>query len=99
MYLSAGYDIEISKGIMFKPSTLVRYVNAAPLSIDLTGLFSFNNTIDIGAGYRINEGISALLVVNASDWLDFGYAYEFPTESPISSGSMGSHEIFIKLGL
>lgn len=99
MYLSTGYDIEIGRGIMFKPSALARYVDAAPLSIDFTGLFSFNNRIDIGAGYRLNESTSALLVVNASDWLDFGYAYEFATENPIGNGSMGTHELFIKLGL
>jgi len=99
MYLSAGYDIEIDRGITFKPSALARYVDAAPLSIDFTGLFSFNNKIDIGAGYRLNESISALVVVGPSDWLDFGYAYEFTTENPINNGSMGTHEVFIRLGL
>jgi len=99
MYLSAGYDIKIGgTGVTFKPSALARYVDAAPLSIDLTGLFSFNK-IDVGAGYRLDEGLSGLAIINAADWLDFGYAYEFTTESPISSGSMGTHELFIKLAL
>ena len=98
MYLSAGYDIELDRGVIFKPSTMVRYVNGAPLSIDLTGLMSFDDTFDIGASYRINESLSAFGVVSAFDWLDFGYAYELSTESPLSSsGSMGSHELFIKL--
>jgi type IX secretion system PorP/SprF family membrane protein len=100
MYLSAGYDIELDRGVIFKPSAMARYVNGAPLSIDLTGLVSFNDTFEIGVGYRINEGLSALAVISASDWLDFGYAYELSAESPISSGgSMGTHELFIKLGL
>ena len=100
MYLSGGYDIELDRDVMLKPSAMVRYVNAAPLSIDLTALISFNNTFDIGAGYRINESLSALAIVSAFDWLDFGYAYELSAESPISSsGSMGSHELFIKLKL
>jgi type IX secretion system PorP/SprF family membrane protein len=97
MYLSGGYDFPLANGIVFKPSTLLRYVEAAPLSIDITGLFSFNDRFDLGAGYRYNEGISAMARVNASNWIDFGYAYEFATQNPISSVSMGTHELFIKL--
>lgn len=97
MYLSGGYDYQLVNDVVFKPSILVRYVDAAPLSIDFIGLFSFNERFDLGAGYRLNEGISALAVINASNWLDFGYAYEFATKNPISSVSMGSHELFIKL--
>ena len=98
MYLSGGYKIELDRGVFFKPSVMARYVNASPLSIDLTGLIAFNDTLDIGANYRINESLSALAVVSVFNWLDFGYAYELSAESAISSsGSMGSHELFMRL--
>lgn len=100
VYLSGGYDIELDRGVILKPSAMIRYVDAAPLAIDITGLISFNDTFDIGANYRIDESLSALALVNVFDWLDFGYAYELSAESPISSsGSRGSHELFIKLEL
>lgn len=100
MYLSGGYDIVLDRDVMLKPSAMVRYVDAAPLSIDLTGLISFNNTIDVGVSYRVDESISALAVVNALNWLDFGYAYELSVDNSITtSGSTGSHELFIKLVL
>lgn len=98
IYLSGGYNIELDRGVVFKPSVMASYVDAAPLSIDLTGLVAFNDTLDIGANYRIGESLSALAVVNVFDWLGFGYAYELSAESPISSsGSMGSHELFLRL--
>lgn len=38
VYLAGGYNVPISSTIMFKPTALVRYVNASPLSLDLTML-------------------------------------------------------------
>jgi len=48
MYASAGYDIKVSDGFEIKPSALLRYVNAAPISIDLTTGLEFNQRFEIG---------------------------------------------------
>lgn len=96
MYLAGGYDIALGSNLTFKPSAMARYVDAAPLSLDLTAALRYNQKIEIGASYRLNEGIAGLLLFNAADWLDLGYAYESPFDSPIASASKGTHEVFIK---
>lgn len=96
MYLAGGYDIALGGNLVFKPSAMARYVDAAPLSIDLTAALNFNQKIELGASYRLNEGIGGLLLFNAADWVDLGYAYEAPFDSPIQVGSNGTHEVFMK---
>jgi len=96
IYLAGGYDIALGKSIVFKPSVLARYIAAAPLSLDVTGAFSFNKRVELGASYRFNEGIGGLLLFNAADWVDIGYAYEAPFENPVQAGSNGTHEVFLK---
>jgi len=96
MYFSGGYDINLSRNIIFKPSFITRYIDAAPLSIDLTAAFRFNERLELGASYRLNEGIGGLLLFNAAKWLDFGYAYEAPFASEIVASDNGTHELFIR---
>ncbi len=97
VYLAGGYDFELSKGIMFKPSTMFRYVEATPLSVDITAAFSFNDRVEIGPTYRYEEGIGGLFIFNAANWINMGYAYEAPFDNEIASQSNGTHEVFIKL--
>jgi len=96
MYISGGYDIALGSRLTLKPATILRYVEAAPLSIDFTAALSFNQKVELGASYRINEGIAGLFIFNAADWIDLGYAYETPFDSPIVAASNGTHEVFMK---
>lgn len=96
MYLSGGYDIPLGSKVTFKPAAMMRYVEAAPLSIDLTAALNFNQKVELGASYRLNEGIAGLFIFNAADWIDIGYAYEAPFDSPVVAASNGTHEVFMK---
>lgn len=96
-YFTAGYDIPFGSSIRFKPSFLTRYIHATPFSIELNAMFSFNNRIELGPTYRINEGAGGILMFNAANWVDLGYAYETASNSPVAAQSNGTHEVFIKL--
>lgn len=98
-YLAAGYDIPMGGSIVMRPAGIARYIQAAPLSLELNTLFSFNNKIQIGPSYRFNEGIGGLFIFNAANWADLGYAYEAASNSPVAAQSQGTHEVFIKLKL
>nr|WP_255352058.1 type IX secretion system membrane protein PorP/SprF [Cellulophaga sp. Hel_I_12] len=52
IYLAGGYHIPLSEYTILKPSVLLRYVDASPLSVDLTGLIELNKSFDFGAAYR-----------------------------------------------
>ncbi len=98
-YLGFGYDFSLGGNLKFKPSALARYVEAAPLSLDITAGFNFNEKIELGTSYRINEGFGGYALFNITPWADLGYAYEAAFENLVSSGDQGTHEIFMKLSL
>ncbi len=97
VYLAGGYNFQLTGGLKFKPSTMFRYVDATPLSIDLTAAFCFNDKIEAGPSYRVREGFGGLFIFNAANWLDMGYAYETAFNNEITTNSHGTHEVFIKL--
>ncbi len=100
-FLAAGYDFGLSSDIVFKPSFMVRYVNAAPLSLDLTAALKFFGKLELGANYRLDSGIGGLFIFDASYWLDLGYAYEVSNATDIGNvdANNGTHEIFMKFKL
>ncbi len=99
VYLAGGYDIALADKIVLKPTVLLSYVEASPLSLDVTTLVEFNNRFDIGVGYRLDESISGILIFKASKWMDIGYAYEAAFESPVRTIDNGTHEILLNLKL
>lgn len=99
LYLSGGYNFVLNESVILKPSTLIRYVEASPLSIDLTVVLEFNNYFQIGAAYRINESMSGIILFNASKSMQIGYAYETPFENSIRNIDNGTHEVMMKLRL
>ena len=99
MYFSTGYDFNLGRNTVFKPSTLIRYVDAAPLSINFTAAFSLAQRFELAASYRLEEGLGGYFIFNASEKIDLGYAYEASTTSPVNVVSNGSHEVFLKFKL
>lgn len=99
IYVAGGYDFPLGGATVFKPSVLFRYVNASPLSVDLTGMFEFNGNFDLGAAYRIDESISGMVLFKASKSMRIGYAYESSLQSSIQNLDIGTHEIMLNLKL
>lgn len=95
-YLAGGYDFVLSESVVLKPSALIRYVEASPLSVDFTGLVEFNERIDLGAAYRLSESVSGIFMFKTG-WVDIGYAYEMALESNVRNIDNGTHEIMMQL--
>ncbi|PCJ91619.1 MAG: hypothetical protein COA50_16420 [Flavobacteriaceae bacterium] len=98
-YATGGYTINLSSKFTLKPSAMVHYVEAAPISIELTALIGISNRIDFGASYRYDESISGLFIFKTKNWLEIGYAYEVAFESPVRNIDNGTHEILFNLKL
>ncbi len=98
-YLAGGYDFDLGGSTQLKPTVLFRYVDGAPLSVDFTTLVGFNERFDIGAAYRLNEGLAGLFLFTAKDWLQIGYAYEMATQNQLRSVENGTHELMLNLKL
>ncbi|MGB5420261.1 PorP/SprF family type IX secretion system membrane protein [Algibacter sp.] len=96
-YFTGGYVFNLSESTKFKPAVLLKATNGAPLSLDLTGNFLFNETFWLGASYRINESAAALgglADFQVSKQLRIGYTYEYPI-SEIRAYTSGTHEILL----
>lgn len=99
VYLSGGHDFDLNRNVVFSPSFMARYVNGSPLSVDLTTMVGFNERYEVGAAYRFSEAFSLLTTINIVDWLDFGYAYEFSSQSELSAVNNGTHEFLLRFRL
>lgn len=78
-YLSGGYDFELSNSMVLKPTFMARYVNGAPVSIDINSMLQIEKKFEIGVAYRTDKAFGMLASVKLSNHLLFGYAYEMST--------------------
>ncbi|MGB3608199.1 MAG: type IX secretion system membrane protein PorP/SprF [Psychroserpens sp.] len=96
-YFTGGYVFDFGENVKFKPATLLKLTNGAPLSLDLTANFLLYDKLWIGPSYRINEraaAIGGLIDFQVSKSLRIGYAYENPT-SELRPYTSGTHEILL----
>ena len=98
LYLIAGYVFDLSYNVKFKPSLLTKYVQGAPLQVDLSTNFMFNDKFVMGVAYRWSAAVSAMVGFQASDSWFIGYGYDLET-TRLSNYNSGSHEIFLRYEL
>lgn len=93
-YLTGGYVFEINELFKFKPAFMAKAVKGAPITLDLTANVLFDNKIEFGVGYRLDDAFSGMVNFKATPELRIGYAYDH-TISNLGPFSSGSHELFI----
>lgn len=99
VYLAGGYNFKLGENTVLKPSVLLRYVNASPLSVDITSLVEFNSHFELGAAYRIDESVSGIALFKISKNVKIGYAYESSVQSSVRYLENGTHEIMLNMRL
>lgn len=91
-FLTAGKVISLEKKLFFKPSVNLRYVSGAPMALDFTAVFNYNESIEAGLAFRGGHGISGLVKLNVLKYLTVGYAYDL-TMNKLRLGSRSTHEV------
>lgn len=97
-YFMAGHVFDLDYNLKFKPSALVKMTEEAPLQVDLSANFLFNEKFTAGVAYRWSAALSALVGFQVSDGLFIGYAYDAET-TKLANYNSGSHEIFLRFEL
>jgi len=92
--LATGYAFAANPNIVVKPSLLVKYVNGAPINIDINTSVLFSKVFWLGASYRSSGSIILITEYNISDFLRIGYSYDFILGN-LKKYNSGSHELFI----
>ncbi|CAN5424058.1 type IX secretion system membrane protein PorP/SprF [soil metagenome] len=92
-YGMIGYSFDVTPAVELKPSVFVKSVTGNT-TFDINLNAHFNNRFWIGASYRNEDAIVALIGMNITEKLRIGYSYDFTT-SEIKKYSDGSHEIML----
>lgn len=93
-FLSGGYVFDMGIYHKFKPTFLVKAVQGAPVSFDLSANFLFYEKFWLGAMYRHQDAVGVLAQYNINDDFSIGYSYDYPL-STLHNYSGGSHEIML----
>jgi type IX secretion system PorP/SprF family membrane protein len=97
-HLIAGYVFDVNESIKFKPAFLTKLVQGAPLQVDLSGNFLFNEKFVLGAAYRWSAAASLMAGFQINKSWFIGYGYDLET-TKLRKYNSGSHEIFLRYEL
>jgi type IX secretion system PorP/SprF family membrane protein len=98
LYLIGGYVFDLSDNVKFKPAFLLKAVQGAPLQLDLSGNFMFNDKFVVGAAWRWGAAVSAMAGFQITQGMYIGYGYDRETTN-LTHYNSGSHEIFLRFEL
>jgi len=97
LFGTAGYVFDLNDAIKFKPATMVKLVQGAPLQLDLTASFLFNEKLTLGVAYRWSAAVTGLVGFQLNEQVLIGFAYDRETtELGNAIFNDGSYELFIR---
>ena len=96
-YLITGYVMDMSAFWKFKPALLTKLVQGAPLQVDLSANFMYNDKFIIGAAYRWDAAFSGMAGFQISPSFLIGLAYDREiTELGNAAFNDGSFEVILR---
>jgi type IX secretion system PorP/SprF family membrane protein len=99
-YFITGYVLDLNGDFKFKPALLTKVVGGAPLQVDVSANFLYNDKFSFGAAYRWDAAVSALAGFQITDQFMLGLAYD--RETTALGGTQfndGSFEVFLRFEL
>jgi type IX secretion system PorP/SprF family membrane protein len=95
-FFTMGGVIKMGEDLDFKPTTLVKLTDGAPLQADLTASFIIRKKLLLGAMVRSGDAIGALVGFNITDQFHLGYSYDWSFGLRTAKYNQGSHEIVLR---
>ena len=96
-YFITGYVWDLNPFLKFKPTILTKAVQGAPLQVDVSANFMFNEKFILGAAYRWDAAFSGMVGFQISDEFMIGMAYDREiTELGATTFNDGSFEIILR---
>lgn len=91
----AGKVFDIHPSVQFKPAFLAKMVEGAPLQLDFSANFLFNEKITLGVAYRWDAAMSMLAGFQLNNNWFIGYGYDMEV-TKLANYNSGSHELFLR---
>ncbi|HYG40654.1 MAG TPA: type IX secretion system membrane protein PorP/SprF [Cytophagales bacterium] len=92
--LTAGKVFPLTESLSFKPSTLIRIQDEAPLGFDLNGNVMYYELLTVGVSYRTGRSLILLTELGLTENFRLGYSFDYAV-SGLHSYNRGSHEIML----
>ena len=96
LYIGTGVNLSLSENLMVTPMFMMRNVEGVPNSYDMGAAFDIHKKVIIGMNYRVKEMISSYTLLNVSDKLKFGVAYDVTMSDLYLVDQRGSIEFIFK---
>jgi type IX secretion system PorP/SprF family membrane protein len=93
-YFIGGYLANMNSVLKFRPTLMLRYVDNAPVSSEITASFIIKDLIWVGLLYRFQDAAGALFCFQLTPNLRIGYSYDYSISS-LRGNQSGSHEIML----
>lgn len=99
-YIMAGHVSDLNPSLQFKPTILTKLVAGAPLQVDVSANFLYNDNLLFGAGYRWSAAWNAIFGFYISDGILMGLAYDREVSTLGSTQfNAGSFEVLLRFEL
>ena len=97
-FLTGGYVFNLSPNTKFKPFAMLKSAFNSPSSLDLNTNFLFNEKLELGASYRVDDSFGGMINFAINPNLRIGYAYDHVI-SDLRTVTTSSHEIILLFDL
>ncbi|WP_203295723.1 PorP/SprF family type IX secretion system membrane protein [Luteirhabdus pelagi] len=97
-YLIGGYVFDLSPNFRFKPAFLMKYLEGAPLVVDVSANILFRNQFTFGVSYRYEDAVSGVAGIQVFPSIFVGYSYDY-TLTELNDVNNGTHEIVLRFTL
>jgi type IX secretion system PorP/SprF family membrane protein len=89
----AGYVFNINENMKLKPNVLLKYVDGAPVQIDLNANAMFYDRFGVGVSYRSLDALSVIGELQfPQTYFKVGYSYDL-VHTDLFSQQYGTHEL------
>ncbi len=94
MFLTGGYVFDLNEEWKLKPSTMLKMAMNSPVSVDASVNAMWNNKLEFGATYRLEDSFGAMINYAVLPNLRIGYAYDHIV-SDLKVAGTASHEVIV----
>ena len=97
LFLTAGYLIDLNS-VQLKPSFLLKYVDGAPVSLDVNASILLKEKLWLGGSIRNLNSAVLMAQLQLNDMLRLGYSFDLPLNNIVKT-TFGTHELMLNVDL
>ncbi|MCC7332540.1 MAG: type IX secretion system membrane protein PorP/SprF [Flavobacteriales bacterium] len=97
-FLIGGTIINLTPDKVFKlkPTSFVKITSGAPIQMDISSSVIYKDKLSAGLSWRTGDALGFLVGINFTDFLQFGYSFDFSYTNTTFKYNTGSHEIMLR---